>query len=401
MNPSSSTPLPPSILVVDDDPDISQVLADLLEHEGYEAQVARNGAEAIAKGKERHYGAVLLDLGLPDIDGLKVLRVLQETDPKLPVIVLTAYKTDEKMVACLSLGAFAYLTKPFNPPELKAVLRRAVGVQALALKAERAETALSVSEERFRAVAQSAADAIILADEDGNIISWNKAAERFFLYSEHEVLHKPLTLIMPPRYRKDHLNGMERLRATSEGQMIGKTFEAYGMRKDGSEFPLELSLSLGKTKAGAFFCGIIRDISERKRTEEALHDSRERFRQLAENIREVFWLTDPQKDQMLYISPGYEAIWGRTCESLYESARSWLDAIHPDDRDRILAAALTKQVAGRYDEEYRIVRPDGCVRWIRDRAFPVRDQSGEVYRIAGIAEDITDRMKVEEKALPR
>jgi PAS domain S-box-containing protein len=390
MKTEPATSSAPWILVVDDDPDISQVLTDLLEHDGFEVQVAATGTGAIAKSKEHHFGAVLLDLGLPDLDGLAVLQVLVENDPKLPVIILTAYKNDEKMIGSLSRGAFAYLTKPFNPAEVKATIRRAIGVKALAVKAERAESALHDSEERFRAVAQSANDAIILASEDGNIISWNKAAERFFGYAEEEVLGRPLTLIMPARYRDRHLQGIDRLRSTGEARVLGKTIEAHGLRKDSSEFPLELSLSMGKTKTATFYSAIIRDITERKRSEEALRESQERFRQLAENIREVFWLTDIDKSQMLYISPGYESIWGRNCESLYASPRSWLDAIHPDDREMVLAA-LTKQIAGQYDEEYRIVRPDGTVRWIRDRAFPVKDHSGTVYRIAGIAEDITDK----------
>jgi PAS domain S-box-containing protein len=129
----------------------------------------------------------------------------------------------------------------------------------------------------------------------------------------------------------------------------------------------------------------------------ALQESEERFRQLAENIREVFWMTDPQKNETIYVSPGYEAIWGRSCQKLYESARDWVDAIHREDRDRVLQAALEKQVLGKYDEEYRIVRPDGSIRWIHDRAFPVRNEAGEVYRVTGIAEDITERKMAERR----
>jgi len=110
---------------------------------------------------------------------------------------------------------------------------------------------------------------------------------------------------------------------------------------------------------------------------------------------EVFWINDPAQAQVLYVSPAYETLWGRTCQSLYESPQSWLEAIHPDDRDRVLHAVLTRQASGGYDEEYRIVQPDGTVRWIRDRAFPVRDAAARVIRIAGVAEDITKRRQVE------
>ena len=138
-------------------------------------------------------------------------------------------------------------------------------------------------------------------------------------------------------------------------------------------------------------------VIERIHIQDDLRENEERFRQLAENIHEVFWMTDPAKDKMLYISPAYEPIWGRTLKSLYDSPQSWLEAIHGEDRQRVLQAALTKQAVGLYDEEYRIVRPNGEVRWIRDRAFPVRDSGGVVYRIVGVAEDITERKAAEEQ----
>ena len=142
--------------------------------------------------------------------------------------------------------------------------------------------------------------------------------------------------------------------------------------------------------------GFVTDITARRQAEEALRESEQRFRQLTDNIREVFWMTSADKNQMIYISPAYEEIWGRSCRSLLESPRDWLDTLHPDDRARVLDAALNKQQIGEYHEEYRIVRPDGDVRWIRDRAFPIRDAQGTVYRIAGIAEDISPYKRTEQ-----
>jgi two-component system, cell cycle sensor histidine kinase and response regulator CckA len=105
-------------------------------------------------------------------------------------------------------------------------------------------------------------------------------------------------------------------------------------------------------------------------------------------------MTDPAKTQTLYVSPGYETIWGRTCESLRQQPRSYLDAIHPEDRPWIVNA-LRAGVEAPYELEYRVVRPDGIVRWVRDRGFPVRDEAGRVIRIAGIAEDVTQRRQLE------
>jgi len=123
--------------------------------------------------------------------------------------------------------------------------------------------------------------------------------------------------------------------------------------------------------------------------EERLKDSEERFRQVTDTIDEVFWMTDPQKGQMLFISMAYERIWGRTCKSVIEQPLSFVESVFPDDRAAVIAA-FPKQIEGKYDIEYRIVRPDGGIRWIRDRAFPVRDASGVVYRVCGVAQDITE-----------
>ncbi|MGZ5168947.1 MAG: EAL domain-containing protein [Burkholderiales bacterium] len=139
------------------------------------------------------------------------------------------------------------------------------------------------------------------------------------------------------------------------------------------------------------------DVTAERQTEERLRGSELRFRQIAENIREVFWLTDPAKNQILYVSPAYEEIWGRSCESVYASPGDWIDAIHPEDRERVRQAAQTKQASGQYVEEFRIVRPDGEIRWIRDRAFPVLRNEREVYRIVGIAEDITESRRAAEE----
>ncbi len=123
--------------------------------------------------------------------------------------------------------------------------------------------------------------------------------------------------------------------------------------------------------------------------------SEERFRQIAETVNEVFWITDPSKNEYLYVSPAYEKVWGRSAESLYEDPASYVETIHEEDRPRVIAET-PKQVQGEYDIEYRVVRPDGSVRWVRDRAFPVQNEAGDVFRVTGIAEDITERKLAEQ-----
>ena len=132
----------------------------------------------------------------------------------------------------------------------------------------RPEDYLLESERRFRSVVQTATDAIVLADGSGNIIAWNRVAQVIFGYREEEVLGQPLTMVMPERYRDAHRQGIARVQAGGEARVIGKTVELHGIRKDGSEFPLELSIGTWQATEGTFYSGIIRDITERKRAEE-------------------------------------------------------------------------------------------------------------------------------------
>lgn len=136
-------------------------------------------------------------------------------------------------------------------------------------------------------------------------------------------------------------------------------------------------------------------IADNKRANRILRDSEERFRQLAENINEVFWLAEPERQAILYVSPAFKAVWGRSVESIIANPELWIDTVHPEDRDLFSSVTSNKSGTVEYDVEYRVVRPDGAVRWVHDRAFPILDDAGRAYRLAGVAEDITARKEAE------
>ncbi|MGC9502379.1 MAG: PAS domain S-box protein [Baaleninema sp.] len=140
---------------------------------------------------------------------------------------------------------------------------------------------------------------------------------------------------------------------------------------------------------------------ERQTAERALRSEEAKFRQLAENIREVFYIFTADFSQCVYASPTFEAVWGFAPQRLQDNPMGWLDCVHPDDRDRVDLALQNLHRRVNFDGEYRIVRPDGEMRWIRARNFPVRDSEGNLYRIAGLAEDITDRKRVAERLKQR
>ncbi|NEP11047.1 MAG: PAS domain S-box protein, partial [Symploca sp. SIO2C1] len=199
---------------------------------------------------------------------------------------------------------------------------------------------------------------------------------------------------LPPTARKEKVSLLKQsiqslicVPMVAQGQLLGFVgFDSVQTTQVWTEDIITLLRLVGEIFANAI---------ERKHAELDLRESEERFRQLTENIESVFWMSDPEQQQIIYVSPAYEMIWGRSCSQLYASPQSLVDAIHPAERQEVVAA-FAKQVRGDYDEEYRIVGAYGEIRWIRDRAFPIYNQAGEVYRVAGIAEDITERKQAEE-----
>jgi PAS domain S-box-containing protein len=139
------------------------------------------------------------------------------------------------------------------------------------------------------------------------------------------------------------------------------------------------------------------EIAERQQAEEALRQSEEQLRQIAENLHQVLWMYS-QDGKPIYISPAFEAIWQTSCQDWYANPGVAWNAIHPEDVDRV-RAAFSRAIDDDYREEYRMIRPDGSVRLIRDQGFPIRDETGQVYRIAGIAEDITERKQAQQDML--
>ncbi len=263
-----------------------------------------------------------------------------------------------------------------------------------------AENALQQSEERFRTVASSAVDAIIITDVEGRIVFCNDSLQRIFGYNEHDILNESVNMLMPGRYKDEFMRRQEQFKLTGRHMLSGKLFESYGYRKDGSEFPIEISITAWEVGGERFTTSIIRDITERKLVEYELKSSEEKFRQMTENIEEVFWIIDPKMSQILYISPAYQNVWGRSRESLFDNPRSWIESIHPEDRKQVIDTIFrTPHEVRAYKKneiEYRIVRPDGSIRWIKGKAFALRNGKNKIQRIAGIALDITRRKKAEE-----
>jgi PAS domain S-box-containing protein len=227
---------------------------------------------------------------------------------------------------------------------------------------------------------------ICVVDDRGRFIEANPAFCELTGFAREDLVGKPWTLAAPAEIAAQADRFLQAV--LSDSSRIPGQWKIR--RKDGRQVDALVSFR-ALARAGGGRCAVLTfsDVTDRIEAELRLKDSETRFRQIAENVREVLWVTDPAKSQMLYISPAYERVWGRGVADLLRNPLSFVDAIHPEDRARVVAA-FPKQSRGDYDEVYRIVRPDGGVRWIRDRAFPVMNEKGEVYRVTGIASDITD-----------
>ncbi len=242
---------------------------------------------------------------------------------------------------------------------------------------------------------QSSPLGIVSFDMEGVVTLWNPSMQELMGWSQDEVIGQTM-----PDFRdlqaKDQIEFAELNRRITSGETI-KGIDIQYPRKDGHFIDLSISAGPLYNLHGEFVgvIAVLQDITERKRMESALRESELRFRQLAEHIRDVFFLNEAGNRQLLYISSAYETIWGRSCESLYENPLSFLEAVHPDDRELVVSAFDRQRQGEQVTVLYRIVRPDHTIRWIRSRAFPVLEESGALHRIAGIAEDITEQVQYE------
>lgn len=295
---------------------------------------------------------------------------------------------------------------------------------------------LRQSEARFRRLVDEAPVGICIYGGQGQVVRVNRAFARLLGYEEVELRGQDPDRFVHPDEALAHARlvvpgssstdrppdqvGLRYVRKT--GEVIRVTVTARAMNIPESATPVTMTIIQDVTaqreaedwlrRANEDLEARVRErtaeldrayqqlqahIADTERANQAARSSEERFRQLAQYVQDVFWLADVETQQILYVSPAYERIWGRPCESLYASPQDWTKAIHPQDRPRVRKAATTKQRTGDYDERYRILRPDGSFRWIRERAFPIAGSDGKVTRVAGVAEDITEYQQLEQQ----
>jgi PAS domain S-box-containing protein len=288
---------------------------------------------------------------------------------------------------------------------------------------------LKESEKKFREMADLLPQTVFELDLEGNVTYSNRCGFETFGYT-HKDLERGISALQLfiPKER-------DRIKQNIQKKLAGMDFEDHeytALKKDSSTFPVLIySSPIIRNNKPAGLRGLILDISERKLTEEilrrareelelkvhertaelqklneallsditerklierALRESEDKFKQMSENISEIFWMTEPKSAKILYISPAYEAIWQHPIEDLYKNPKKWMEYIHQDDH-KIVMANWEKQIQGHSTyEEFRIILHDGSIRWIANKSYPITSgDKGEVYYVTGVAEDITSR----------
>jgi PAS domain S-box-containing protein len=241
----------------------------------------------------------------------------------------------------------------------------------------------AAEENEYEAIFSRALDATLVLDDSGKCLRANPAAGELLGLTQTELSGCPfdrLATLVPDIQRELLESGIAPRKARVQ-------------RSDGTSRMVEPFLMQNGTSRRRIL--FLRDITEHENAAGAWRENQERFLQMASNIGEIFWMLDPASRKILYISPAYETITGRTCRDLYDAPTSYEELFHPEDRIRILTRIDEATRTGLFDEEFRIIRPDGAVRWVWLRGFPVRDQQGRLTRLVGTAQDTTVRKSAE------
>lgn len=291
------------------------------------------------------------------------------------------------------LGAYTRHLRRFSEDDVH-FLQAIANVLATAIERKQADGRLHLMER----VITASSNGIVVTDPtqpDNPVIYVNPAFESITGYSAEEVLGKNCRFLQGLDRDQE---GVEELRRAIRDQRECHVV-LHNTRKDGVDFWNELFVAPVFDRQGylTHFVGIQNDITERKRAEEALRQSEERLESILNSLEDIVWSVDARTRQVLYLNPAAERIYGRPVGEFLQRPDLWMEIIHPDDRDHVLeAAALLRQV-GSNDVEYRVVRPDGDIRWLRDRGHVVYGSDGEPLRVDGISSDITTRKRMEEQ----
>jgi two-component system, cell cycle sensor histidine kinase and response regulator CckA len=380
------------VLLVEDNPADARLVREMLKdaHRPVELTHAARLRDALEFLRTEGFNAILLDLNLPDSEGMNTFLRARAEALHAPIVVLTGLADEEVAARAVREGAQDYLVKAeVDGPLLYRSIRYAVERYA-------SDEAIRRSEALYRSLIAGSIQGVMI-HVDGVIRLANPAlASILGLESADDLVGQPVWPYIAP---EDREMAQAYQKARKEGRPAPSNFELHLLRRDGSVVALDCMASSIAWEAGQATLATVVDMTERKRAEHGLRTSEERFRQIAENIKEGFIVVELDGLRPLYLSRMWEEIWGRPLEEAYRNPAAWLQAVHPDDAGALADARQLMEKGEAVSRTFRVVRPDGSIRWVRARAFPVHNVSRELYRVVGLVEDITDLRRTEEQLL--
>ena len=389
---------PLQILLLEDDATDAELVQELLEQEDFACEITRveDRSGFLAALDQGGIDLILADYTLPSFDGLSALKLAIQARPYVPFIFVSGTLGEEVAIEALKIGATDYILKT-RISRLVPSVHRALREARERAERKRAEEALRQSE-TYLAEAQR-------LSRTGSF-GWNVASgeiywsdETFRIFGLDPATRPSVELAIERAHPEERAYVRQVIdRASVEGNSFD--FEHRLRMLDGSVKYIRVVArpATGGESDDLRFVGAITDITERKLANEALRESEERFRTMADTLPEGIWIGTVEPREVLYVSPSFERIWGLALEDLYRNPYLWENAIYPEDQERVTANFeqwISGESAGYYDIEYRILRPDGTMRWVHDRGVLSLDQAGRPCRINGISADITDRKRAE------
>lgn len=256
---------------------------------------------------------------------------------------------------------------------------------------KRFEQTLVEKEKEVSSILNSAPDAIVVVNSVGTIVEWNPMATQLFGWTTGEVVGKLLTeTIIPPRYRQAHTYAMQRYINTGDSVVANTQKEIVAMRKNGTEFPVSLSISEAEILGQVYFIGFINDITVRKKTEEELQQAKQKLDSIFNEMQDVVWSLSLPERRMLFMTPSAEELYKIPYEKLMRDGSLWEKQIIEEDREVIERIYATLEKQGHYEEEYRIVDSLGVLKWVRNRGKVISDESGNPLRVDCYLTDISE-----------